>query len=544
MIAAVPRVKRRCTDKKWKRPGAGAGVSDNGWFEGRVQVFSGIRLAWAVAAKMGCAQRRAISLSVLIFSLCSGCSGGSQERATPPSDVQAKSGKVRVDMTIWSAQYEETFRKVATDYEKLHPEIQVVIESVPSQFYLAWQQTQLVGGTAPAIMQSHWGNLWGKSNLIVCLDPYLDQNNPYTGSPWKDLFYTENIDYLRDEAGRAFMLPYDLVFTGIYYNKAIFDRLGIAGIPRTWSAWMRDMDKIKQAGIVPLAWPGAGGPQLQWVCRMLFDSLCRDKFAVVNQRRTRPDVPYAPLDDPEFGYGEILDGEETAVAFLTGVLDPEVNPELAEMARQFKRLVPYWQKGFNGADIGEVTTLFLRQQAATMLDGTWNLIPLQEAMRDLPEDQRFEIGLARFPTLTKADSPYVEGAFRDVGGPGGLKFIITQNISPERRKWAIDFLQYLTSPNAANYVFSHIKPLGPPNLRNVRAGELFKVFEHAPIVKMEGYAPDEQALDEVGAYFQLFFEEQLTLEDLMHKWHAIWARGVERGTAKWGWDMNLATLEQ
>jgi hypothetical protein len=72
---------------------------------------------------------------------------------------------------------------------------------------------------------------------------------------------------------------------------------------------------------------------------------------------------------------------------------------------------------------------------------------------------------------------------------------------------------------------------------------LFKVFEHVPIVKIQDYAPDEQSLDEVGAYFQLFFEDELTLADFVHKWHGIWARGVERGKAKWGWDMNLATLE-
>ena len=484
------------------------------------------------------------ALLIVLYGFVSACSADvPKDPNIAPHAIEAHN-KIRVDLTVWSAQYEAAFKKVAADYEKLHREVEVVIETVPSQFYLAWQQTQLVGGTAPAIMQSHWGNLWGKNGLIICWDDYLNRDNPYTGARWADLFYTENIDYLRDESGKAFMLPFDLVFTGIYYNKSLFKKLGVNTIPRTWSEWLRDMDTMRSAGIIPLAWPGAGGPQLQWIAKMLFDCLCRDKFAEINQRRTHPEIPYPLLSDPEYGYGEVLDGEENAVAFSNGILDPLKNPEFAEMARQFKRLVPYWQKGFNGADGGEVFTLFLTQRAATMLDGTWDLIPLQEAIAQLPPQDRFEIGLFRVPTLTKGDSPFIPGAFRDVGGPGGLKFIITKKMPPERVKWAVDFVQYLTSTDVAKYVFSHTKLMGPPNLKNVDPGELFAMFKGVPIVKMEGYAADEQSLDEVGAYFQLFFEDELTLDQLLERWHDSYRRGVERSKDEWGWDMNLATLEE
>lgn len=483
-----------------------------------------------------------VTLALVAF--VSSCGNDVAEQSTTASRAAETGGKVRVDLTIWSREYEEAFKKVGADYERLHPEVDVVVDIVPPLFYLAWQQTQLIGGTAPAIMQSAWGNLWGKNGLIICWDDYLGRDNSYTGTRWEDLFYTENIDYLRDEAGRAFMLPYDLVFTGIYYNKTMLESLGIEGIPRTWSEWIRDMDTIREAGIIPLTWPPAEGAQLQWIARMLFDCLCRDKFAAINQRRARPEEPYPPLTDPTYGYGELLDGEEVAIAFTAGILDPLKNPEFAEMARQFKRLVPYLQKGFNGADVREMKTLFLRQRAATMLDGTWNVVPLEEDISELPPEQRFEVALSRMPTLTQEDSPFVDGEFRGVGGPGGLKFIVTNDMSPERLKWAVDFTQYLTSTDVAEYVFSHIKPIGPPNLRNVDPGELFAMFKDVPIVKMEGYGSDEQSLDEVGAYLQLFFEDELTLDELMQRWHASYRRGIERNKTKWGWDMDLATLEE
>jgi len=448
----------------------------------------------------------AVVALLLAFAFLCGCGPGTTDTSVSAPAGSEDTDKVRVDLTIWSGQYEQAFKKVGRDYEKLHPEVRVVVETVPSNFYQAWQQTQLVGGTAPAIMQSHWGNLWGKSGLIICWDDYIDNPNPYTGTVWKDLFYTENVDYLRDEAGRAFMLPYDLVFTGIYYNKTIFERLGIDRIPRTWSEWFRDMDTSRRAGIIPLAWPGAEGPQLEWVCRMLFDCLCRDKFATVNQRRAHPEETYPPLTDPTHGYGEVLDGEEAAIAFSNGIFDPLNNPEFAEMAHQLKRLVPYLQKGFNGADLREVSTLFLTQRAVMMLDGTWNVIPLQEDIAELQPEDQFEVGMFRVPTLTTDDSPLVDAPFRDVGGPGGLKFIV--------------------------------------NLKNVDTGSLFAIFKDAPIVKMDGYVPDEQALDELKAYLQPFFEDDLTIDELLERWHTIYSRGTERNIVKWEWDMDLATLEE
>ena len=62
--------------------------------------------------------------------------------------------------------------------------------------------------------------------------------------------------------GKQYGVPYNLGMVGVWYNKALFEKAGIDEPPATWDEFLADVEKLKAAGITPLAvgekdkWPG------------------------------------------------------------------------------------------------------------------------------------------------------------------------------------------------------------------------------------------------------------------------------------------------
>ncbi|MGO8197622.1 extracellular solute-binding protein, partial [Rhizobium ruizarguesonis] len=42
----------------------------------------------------------------------------------------------------------------------------------------------------------------------------------------------------------------------IFYSKEAFEKAGISQEPKTWDELFADLDKMKAAGIIPVAWGG------------------------------------------------------------------------------------------------------------------------------------------------------------------------------------------------------------------------------------------------------------------------------------------------
>ena len=62
--------------------------------------------------------------------------------------------------------------------------------------------------------------------------------------------------------GKQYGVPFNLGMVGVWYNKALFKKAGIDSPPATWSEFLADVEKLKAAGITPIAvgekdkWPG------------------------------------------------------------------------------------------------------------------------------------------------------------------------------------------------------------------------------------------------------------------------------------------------
>jgi len=88
----------------------------------------------------------------------------------------------------------EAFDEIAADYMKLHPGVRVEQIAVPQRAWEAWLRTQLVGETAPDVIEIATANDELLARYFEPLTPWIDSPNPYNASgplagvPWRTTF--------------------------------------------------------------------------------------------------------------------------------------------------------------------------------------------------------------------------------------------------------------------------------------------------------------------------------------------------------------------
>jgi raffinose/stachyose/melibiose transport system substrate-binding protein len=151
------------------------------------------------------------------------------------------------------------WQKVADDFTALHPNVTFKIEQIETNDL---QRTRipaaLQSGDAPDIFQA-----WGGGEMVQQVDAgYLldlsglipDAIAELGGavSPWQ-------VD------GVTYGMPYTFGVEGIWYRKSLFEQAGIAAEPTTMDELNADVQKLKDAGIAPIAVGAASGwPAAHW----------------------------------------------------------------------------------------------------------------------------------------------------------------------------------------------------------------------------------------------------------------------------------------
>lgn len=129
-------------------------------------------------------------------------------------------------------------------FEKLHPDIEIEYEAVGglTQFYDKLL-TYCLAGNPPDLVHMSVGYLYeyAQKGLLVNLEPYFKRDlNP------KDFFMEPMmaVRYPSPDRGDLYAVPFAFVLTTAYYNKTMFDNMGV-GYPK--SSWtyneMRDMSR-------------------------------------------------------------------------------------------------------------------------------------------------------------------------------------------------------------------------------------------------------------------------------------------------------------
>jgi raffinose/stachyose/melibiose transport system substrate-binding protein len=322
----------------------------------------------------------AIALPTVIV-LAAGLAGCAAGGGGDGDDVTITIGTWRTEDTVM---WEEDIIPV---FEESHPGIKVEYAPVDTNDYNAAIQSQVESGTGP--------------DLIMCRP--FDVNRQWIASgyfdPLSDLeaigsFSDVALTAWTDDAGVPFCVPVASVLAGFYYNKAIFDELGLE-IPESQAEFADVLDAIADDGTyAPLALGSADGWQLSY--NLLYQV------------------------GPNYWHGE--DGRLGLIDGSKKVTDADFVEGLT-VFDSFKQWLP---SGYESITYEDMTQLFTLGQAAILPDGSWQITQVTSTGLD--------IGVFGAPPAEAGDQRYQQEM-------ADMAFGL--NAGSEKKEAATEFLEWL-----------------------------------------------------------------------------------------------------
>jgi len=365
--------------------------------------------------------------------LWSGLSILSSRRAETPS----KDGVVlRIGHWQLEAGVRSGFNAMAEAYHKLHPNVTIIQDAVPEGTYGQWMSTQLMGGTAPDMLEAGkvpYNVLLGYYNrYFLPMTSVVNQPNPYNkgGSmedvPWRKTYKDSMRSGYIEELQEYMQIPLSQFGVRVFYNKDLLKRLTGREIPpRDYREFLEVCRKIRSQAsengkpYVPVA--GSGYHMWMW------DGYMADPLT------------YGALRHLDFNRDASVGNDELYVGFKTGRINFGF-PAYEAKYRMIRQLTEQFQSGFTGLGRDEAVFLFAQQQAVFISTGTWDVGSLHEQARGV-----FEVGIMEFPFPTPDDpefGKFAEGPVYDKTFTG-FAFVVTRTC--KHPEVAIDFLRFVGS---------------------------------------------------------------------------------------------------
>ncbi len=348
------------------------------------------------------AAKAVLILSILALLPATGFATGKAE--APSGAAAAATAKTAaVAVTVWDQfGYEGTtaggpaMDKLVAAFEQQNPGIDIQRTVVPQTNIRDQLRIAVAGGQEPNMVYT-WPAAavlasYAKNNSLLALDDAARQNGWLSRLP--------ELEVKRNSyKGHLYAYPFEQDYMLVYYNKDLFQKLGIQ-VPRTYQEFQQSCEKIKQAGLVPIAFGNRG----KWPATNTLSYL----LALVAGKQRQE---------------EVLFGDT-----------PWTNDAYMEAARTFLDWADkgYFPRGFNGIEYGEANSLFTMGQAAMDITGTWVLQDMVAGATD------FELGTFMLPAI-KPDLPKAT-----MMGEGS-QWEITARGSPQTHQAAIQFLAFLAS---------------------------------------------------------------------------------------------------
>lgn len=189
------------------------------------------------------------------------CSSGDSSAGSSGSDSSG-GGSEPVTLTFWhnstTGDGKAYWEEVAKAYEAANPNVKIEIQAIQNEDMDGKLQTALNAGDAPDIFMARGG---GKLADIVAAGQVMDLSDKITDATkaavGEGVLSAFTID------GKLYGMPTAILPGGMFYSKDLFDKAGITSTPKNFDELNTDVQKLKDAGIAPIAlggkdaWPAA-----------------------------------------------------------------------------------------------------------------------------------------------------------------------------------------------------------------------------------------------------------------------------------------------
>ena len=358
----------------------------------------------------------------------------SYRRAQTPAGVKTV---LRLGHWQLEAGVRDAFIRMASEYHRIHPEVQVIQEAIPESNYGQWLTTQLMGGTAPDIVEVGIGVPYNVllgyySRYLLPLTAQVNQPNPYnrgTGAadvPWRKTYKDGMRNSYIEELQEYMTVPLAQFGCRIFYNRDLLEKLtGSKEAPHAYRAFLAVCDRIKSQKDARGRW---------------YTPIASSSYHMGTWDAYMCDpLTYGAVRFVDFNRDGAVANDELFVGFTTGRIDLFFPPFAAKF-RMLRELTDEFQPGFTGLTRDEAVFLFAQQRAVFIATGTWDAGSLLEQARGV-----FEVGIMDFPMPTQDDPEFgrvVEGPVYE-RATSTFPFAITR--TSRHPDVALDFLRFLGS---------------------------------------------------------------------------------------------------
>jgi len=348
------------------------------------------------------------------------------------------SDKVVIRFAHWQLEGRtvQALNAACEDYMKLHPDVIVKQIEVPERGYEQWVKTQLIGRTAPDLIQLR---TWKWKDFInryfEPLAVYVDKPNPYNADdpnladmPWRETYVDGMMGGWIDELKAQYGIPMSLFTIRIYANRQMLeDATGKSTPPRTLGEFLDACRKIEtwahknNKNVVPIS--GS-----DYIANMF-----RDRYFRMGT--------WGLMDLLDRNYDGSTGEVERLKAFYSGKLDLSEDPHIRAAHQVLFDITRFFNKGFMAAKRDQSVFLFVQGNAAMIATGSWEAGTLWEQTKD-----EFEIAVFDFPTAA-IDNPqygrYIRYRVNEADARAGFAMGLTK--LSQQKEQAIDFMHFLTS---------------------------------------------------------------------------------------------------
>ena len=337
----------------------------------------------------------AIGTIVAVFVAVSGCAR--KERANRAAGKE-------IEVSVFLGGYGlDFFQGVARSYERTHPGVKVNLWGDPRN--IEKLRPRFLSADPP---DAFWAFLpiWRLADGGALHDLDNDLDTPAYGQDitWRQSFIANALDTALVQ-GKIYFVPTDLSVHLMWYNVGMFRQHGWQ-VPRTWPEFDSLCERIKRAGIAPIAFQGR-----------------------------YPDYALPIL----LSYFQRKAGERPLFALIN--LEPGAweHPDLVEAGHELREMMVkgYFEPGCMGMTHTEAQMEFVNGRAAMVPCGTW----LKAEMANTTP-KGFEMSCFNFPAV-----PGGRGDPSVAGISLGYWCVPAQAANT---KGGVDFLKWLTSQDNAN----------------------------------------------------------------------------------------------
>ena len=308
------------------------------------------------------------------------------------------------------------FQERLVEFKKSYPEIEVDLRGM-GQKLAEVLRPRIVQGSPPDLFfyNEGIGMTMAREGVLTPLDKWLDADEQ-----WKNSFISTSLDRVKYN-DKYYSIPDSFMGTQWYYNKKVFEKVGIDSIPKTWSEFLETCKVLKEAGIEPIAVDGT----VAWYNVWYFGNLASQLVGHQKLTDTILNKPGTSWEDPKF-------------------------LKAAQMVQELYKK-GYIMKGAKGSTWPAARLEFLNGYCGMMYEGGWLVA---SAWKIAPSDFQW----VSFPW------PQVEGGESNLYIPGKVNgWWIPKD--GENKEEAIKWLKFITSKESKE--IQSDKFLNTPSIKGI-----------------------------------------------------------------------------